>query len=79
MPSLPPVEERPSLLDRSAVAGRRVAYAVGADARVSLRVLVFLVVAALAVSFAPVPWAQLGLIALVGLALDWARTKRGSM
>lgn len=76
MPSLPmpeaPVEGRG---ERMATAFHRASAAIGADARVTLRTIVFLIVAVVSVSFAETPWTQIGTVALLGLALDWARTK----
>lgn len=77
MPTLPVPPEPPAgRVERTTLAMRRVAAAAGADARVTTRALIFMVVIALGASMAPAPWAQLAIIALVGLALDWARTKR---
>ena len=81
MPSLPMPEERPAGPgERMASALHRASATIGADARVTLRAIVLLTVAVVSVSFAETPWAQIGTVALLGLALDWARTKsRGAL
>lgn len=78
MPSLPMPEDKPGMIDRAALGARRAASAVGADARVSIRALICLLVAGVSISLAPAPWAAIGMAALLILALDWARTKRGT-
>lgn len=75
MPTLPERPEVPGPAERVSDAFRRVGAAVGADARVTFRAIVFLAVAAIVVSLAPTPWSAIGTIALIGLAIDWARTK----
>lgn len=81
MPSLPMPEAAPEgPSERVANALRRAGAAIGADARVTFRTIVFLTLAVVSVSFAGTPWAQIGTVALLGLALDWARTKsRGAL
>lgn len=76
MPTLP-MPEAPvdGPTERMAIALRRAGAAIGADARVTFRTIVFLILAVVSVSFAETPWTQIGTIALLGLALDWARTK----
>ena len=76
MPTLPEREERPSLPERTAGALRRAGAAIGADARVPLRLMIFLLVSVLAMSTAPTPWVQVGVVALLGIALDIARMRR---
>jgi hypothetical protein len=76
MPTMPEAKEPPpSRADRVAEAARRVGSVVGTDARVTARVMVFLAIAALGASMAPVPWSQIAVLALIGLALDWARRR----
>lgn len=76
MPTLPVPEEAPSgPVERLSSAAHRAANAVGADARVHLRALLAMVVIATGVNTADPPWAQVSTVALVILALDWARTK----
>ena len=77
MPTLPEAPEPPAHpIQRLADGARRLGTAVGVDARVHTRALIFLCLAALGASMAPFPWAQVALISILGLALDWARTKR---
>lgn len=76
MPTLPyPPEPPAGPAEKIGDAMRRVGAAVGVDARVNVRVLVFLAMAALGASMAPAPWAQIALVSLIGLALDWARKR----
>jgi hypothetical protein len=76
MPTLPEAPERTAGgAERVGNAVRRVGSAVGVDTRVSARVLVFFTVAAVAASTAPMPWAQVAIVALLGLALDWTRKR----
>jgi len=55
---------------------RRVGAAIGADGRVTLRLMVFLTAAVIGSSTAPTPWAQVALVALLGIAIDIARMRR---
>lgn len=75
MPTLPDVEEPPSPGERIGTALRRAGAAVGADARVSFRVLVALAALGIAASTGPFPAPQVAAVALVILSIDWARTR----
>ena len=72
MPSLPPSTEdegeNPLVRVRSTVGS-----AIGADHRVTLRMIVLLALAGVCVSFAPSPWAPIGVVAVVLIGLDVAR------
>ena len=77
MPTLPEAPERaPTRAELMGSAVRRASAAIGADSRVTLRLMVFMVVCALGSSMAPPPWAQLALVALLGIAIDIARMRR---
>ena len=71
MPTLPPEPDDPNtFIERS----RAVVQAVTGG--VSARLMVLMAVAVVGASLAPVPWSQLGLVALLGVALDVARSRR---
>jgi hypothetical protein len=76
MPTLPLIEEPPTRTERVVGAAKRIGAAVGADHRVTVRVMVFLALAVLGSSQAPFPWAQIALLAVLGIGLDIARTRR---
>jgi hypothetical protein len=73
MPTLPVEQERPQWSDRVGEAARRTRAAIGADTRITVRLLILFIAAALGSSMAPIPWAQIALVALIGIALDVAR------
>ena len=73
MPTLPEVEEPPSPGERLGSVIRRATAAVGADARVTLRVLVALAVLGIAGSTGPMPWPQVAAIALVYMRFVYRR------
>ena len=74
MPTLPEPPEPPAgPAQRLGNAVRATGRALGTDARVTWRVYLYLIVLAIGVSTAVTPWAQLSIVALIGLALDWAR------
>lgn len=54
----------------------RAGAAIGADNRVTVRALVFFVLIVVGLSFAPAPWAQVGLVGTMLLAFDWIRARR---
>ncbi len=77
MPTLPEPPETPAgPVERVGRALRRVGSEVGLGGHVTWRVYLYLIVLAIGVSTAVTPWAQLSIIALIGLALDWSRRLR---
>jgi hypothetical protein len=74
MPTLPAAEDTPvSVTSRVAEAARRTGAAIGGG--VSVRLLLLFTAAALGSSMAPIPWAQIALVALLGIAIDVARRR----
>lgn len=74
MPTLPAeAEPATSVSSRVAEAARRTSAAIGGG--VSVRLLLLFTAAALGSSMAPIPWAQIALVALLGIAIDVARRR----
>lgn len=74
MPSLPPLEEEPTRVERATEVVRTLGASIGGDHLIRARVIVFVGISAIALTFAPVPWAQIGLLGLLGIVFDLART-----
>lgn len=75
MPTLPDAPEPPPTLpDRIGVVARRASAGIG----VPIRGLIFFTVIVIAISMAPTPWAQIGLVGTLFAALDWVRIQRHS-
>jgi hypothetical protein len=76
MPTLPAAPEVPEgPIERVSGAIRRAGAAIGVDTRVPFRVMVLFATSVVCLSLAPTPWAQVGLVATFGLALDWIRMR----
>ena len=78
MPTMPELPERPTWPERASSGVRRASHAIGVEGAISLRVLLALAAAVIAMSEAPRPHRQVGLAALLMIALDFARTRRVS-
>jgi hypothetical protein len=76
MPTLPAAPEAPAgPVERVGAAIRGVGAAIGADSRVNFRVMLLFATSVVCLTFAPTPWAQVGVVAVLGLALDWIRSR----
>ena len=80
MPTLPEAPEPPAgRAERAGNAIRRAGAAIGADARVPLRLMIFLVTGSISAGFAPEPWSIISFISLLGITLDIARMRRSTV
>lgn len=72
MPTMPEAPEPPPRLpDRIGAVAQRASASIG----VPIRGLIFFSVVLVAVSLAPQPWAQIGLVGTLWAALDWMRVR----
>jgi len=74
MPTLESTEPEPTdHWDRVARIAQSATHALGADHRVRLRVILCMALAVVCIAMAPLPWAAIGTVAMLVLALDWTR------
>lgn len=76
MPILPEKDEPPTRAEQLQSAIGRVGTVITGPAPVTVRLVVLLVFAIVGSSMAPVPWNQIAVLSIVGLALEIAARKR---